>query len=159
MLLILDVSIGRGSVMFVHGDLVICSRDVMVAEALRLPFAYARPKPKEHGKKQQIEGAFIPGQTVVVVKDLISTGKSCMAVIEVLRESKLKVVGAAAIFSYGFEEADRLFGQREVPYFSLSDYETLLEEAARRDYITKDNIEELKEWRKDPATWGPKKKK
>lgn len=131
---------------------------VLVAEALKLPFAYVRPQAKEHGTKKQIEGVFIKGQTVVVVEDLISTGKSSISVVDILREAELEVVGLGAIFTYGFPEADKLFAVKKCPYFTLSDYETILEEAIRRDYISKQNLQILEEWKKDPKSWGKDKK-
>src|SRR5882757_1016066 len=94
----------------------------MAADQLKLPYIYVRPKPKEHGLGNQIEGYYEKGQEVIVIEDLISTGKSSLQVVEVLRQAGLKVTGMVSIFNYGFSIAEEAFKAAEVPYISLSNY-------------------------------------
>ena len=125
----------------------------MVADQLKLPFIYVRPKPKEHGLGNQIEGELTAGQRVVVVEDLISTGKSSLQVVEVLRQKDVRVEGMVSIFSYQFDVAQEAFSRAEVPFFSLTDYPTLLRLATQKGLVQPAEEEILLKWRTDPAGW------
>nr|WP_294936445.1 orotate phosphoribosyltransferase [uncultured Flavobacterium sp.] len=126
---------------------------MLVAEIMGLPFVYVRPEPKKHGRENQVEGFLQKGQSVLVVEDLISTGKSSLQAIEALKAAGANVKGMVAIFTYGFEIAEQNFKEANVDVFTLGNYDTLLEEAVARQYITEDEHETLKEWRKSPSTW------
>ena len=126
----------------------------MVADQLKLPYIYVRPKPKEHGLGNQIEGAFTTGQKVVVIEDLISTGKSSLQVVEVLRAAGMEVVAMVSIFNYGFDVAARAFANAGVPYISLSDYKTLITLALEKGTISAETEKILLEWSKAPSEWG-----
>jgi len=126
----------------------------LVAEALGLPFAYVRPKPKEHGMGNQIEGRIEKGQKVVVIEDLISTGGSSLKAVDALREAGIEVVGMIAIFTYGFKVADKNFADKGVKLVTLSNYNALIEEAIKQNYITSESLESLKGWRRKPEKWG-----
>ena len=125
----------------------------MAADQLKLPFIYVRPKPKEHGLGNQIEGAAQAGQKTVVVEDLISTGKSSLLVVDVLRKAGLQILGMVSIFSYGFDEADKNFSHARVPYYSLTDYATLINIGLEKGKIKSGAETLLLQWRKDPANW------
>lgn len=125
----------------------------MAADQLKLPFIYVRPKPKEHGLGNQIEGAFHRGQKTVVVEDLISTGKSSLQVVDVLRRSGVEIVGMVSIFSYGFDEANKNFADAGVQYESLTDYATLINIGLEKGKIESGSETLLLQWRKDPANW------
>lgn len=127
---------------------------ILVAEYLGLPFVYVRPEPKKHGRQNQVEGFLQKGQNVVVVEDLISTGKSSLMAVEALKEAGANVKGMVAIFTYGFEIATENFKDANVNLYTLGNYDTLLEEAVAKKYITEEEHETLKEWRKSPSTWG-----
>lgn len=129
---------------------------ILVAEKLGLPFVYVRPEPKKHGRQNQIEGFLDKGQNVVVVEDLISTGKSSLQAVEALRENGANIKGMAAIFSYGFEIAETNFKNENVELFTLSNYENLLNLALEKGYITEKEQEILSEWRKNPSEWDVK---
>jgi orotate phosphoribosyltransferase len=125
----------------------------MVADQLKLPFIYVRPKPKEHGLGNQIEGHFIAGQKTVVVEDLISTGKSSLQVVDVLRQNGLEIGGMVSIFNYQFDVANEAFKKAGVPYFSLTNYPALLSLAGKKGIIRQEDEEVLLKWRTDPANW------
>ena len=125
----------------------------MVADQLKLPFIYVRPKPKDHGLGNQIEGEAGPGQPVVVVEDLISTGKSSLQVVEVLRKNQIEVVGMVSIFNYQFNVAQEAFERSGLSYISLTDYPTLLQLALQKGLIQAAEEEVLLKWRADPANW------
>jgi len=125
----------------------------MAADQLKLPYIYVRPKPKEHGLGNQIEGYYEKGQEVIVIEDLISTGKSSLQVVEVLRQAGLVVKGMVSIFNYGFTVAEEAFKAAGVPYISLSNYETLISLAVEKGTVSEDTRQLLLEWRKDPANW------
>ena len=125
----------------------------MAADQLKLPFLYVRPKPKEHGMGNQIEGAVVAGQKVIVVEDLISTGKSSLQVVDVLRQAGVEVVGMAAIFSYGFAVAEEAFQTAQVPLEVLTDYAHLVALAVEKGTVEASTEDLLLEWRKDPAAW------
>jgi orotate phosphoribosyltransferase len=128
---------------------------VLVAQELGVPFIYVRPEPKSHGRKNQIEGHLESGQNVVVIEDLISTGKSSLNAVKALKESGAVVKGMVAIFSYGFDIASDNFKNSNVALITLSNYSHLLEQAMDSKYITEKELETLSEWRKDPGNWKP----
>lgn len=128
----------------------------LVADYLNVPFCYVRPEAKNHGRQNKIEGHLEPNTSVIVIEDLISTGKSSLLAVEALKESNAKVKGMLAIFSYGFQTAEDNFKNANVTLNTLSNYEILLEEAERSQYINAKEAELLAEWRKDPANWNRK---
>lgn len=132
------------------------AQGVLVADLMQLPNIYVRPEPKKHGMGNQIEGRLVPHQKIVVIEDLISTGGSSLKVVDVLREAGAEVLGMVAIFSYGFEIASENFRQKNVPLVCLSNYEVLIKEALRHDYVNREQTETLTEWRKNPETWVAK---
>jgi len=125
----------------------------LVADQLKLPFVYVRPKPKEHGLGNQIEGAYAEGQKVVVLEDLVSTGKSSLQVVAVLQQAGLEVMGMAAIFQYGFPEGLRQFSEAGVALHTLTDYEQLVVLALKKGTIPAEAEPVLLKWRQDPANW------
>ena len=125
----------------------------MAADQLKLPYVYVRSKPKEHGLGQQIEGHYEAGQPVVVIEDLISTGKSSLQVVEILREAGLQVIGLVSIFNYGFEAGKQAFEKAGVPYISLSNYPTLISLALEKKLVSADDEAVLLKWSEDPAAW------
>ena len=126
----------------------------MVADQLKLPYIYVRPKPKEHGLGNQIEGYFEKDQKVVVIEDLVSTGKSSLQVVDVLKNEGLHISGMVSIFTYGFPVATELFSTAGVTYYPLTDYSTLIDLALEKKIITDSQLEILLKWRDDPAGWS-----
>ncbi|PAW94001.1 orotate phosphoribosyltransferase [Mucilaginibacter sp. MD40] len=126
----------------------------LVAQELGLPFIYVRAKAKEHGRGNLIEGEINPGQRVVVIEDLISTGKSSLQAVDALREAGYTVAGLAAIFSYGFNVADENFKNAKCPYFTLSNYNALIKYAEEKQFISSADVDMLRKWREEPSTWG-----
>ena len=127
---------------------------MLVAEAMQLPFIYVRPKPKEHGMGNMIEGEVPVGKKVVVVEDLISTGKSSLNAVEALRAANIDVMGMVAIFTYGFKIADQNFTNSEIELHTLSNYNVLIQTALETGYVKESDLETLKQWRNDPGNWG-----
>jgi len=127
---------------------------VLVAQHLNVPFIYVRPEPKSHGRKNQVEGLLEKNQKVVVVEDLISTGKSSLNAVKALKEEGAIVKGMVAIFSYGFDIAEENFKKDNVKLTTLSDYDNLLEQTFDSNYISKKELETLKQWRENPAEWN-----
>lgn len=125
----------------------------MAADQLKLPYIYVRPKPKEHGLGNQIEGFYTPGQRVLVIEDLISTGKSSLQVVDVLRNAGVEVVGMVSIFTYGFAQADKAFADAGVPYRSLTNYANLISLAVEKGQVSPETEQLLLSWRNDPANW------
>jgi orotate phosphoribosyltransferase len=125
----------------------------MAADQLKLPYVYVRPKPKEHGMGNQIEGYYEKGQKVLVIEDLISTGKSSLQVVDVLKAAGVEVVGMVSIFTYGFPVATEAFKTAGLTYQSLTDYSTLIDLAVEKGIVSKDLQEILLKWRDDPAGW------
>jgi len=125
----------------------------LVAEALDLPFIYIRSKPKGHGMTNMIEGKVVKNQKTVLVEDLISTGGSSLKAAAALKEAKVKVLGMASIFTYGFDIAKNNFKEANVEVFTLSNYAAMLEEAVANKYISEKELVSLKAWRVDPAQW------
>ncbi|MEO5599486.1 MAG: orotate phosphoribosyltransferase [Cyclobacteriaceae bacterium] len=129
------------------------AQGALVADALGLPFLYVRPKPKEHGMENLIEGKIVKNQKVVVIEDLVSTGGSSLKTVKALREAGFKVLGMVSIFNYGFDIATNNFYEADVSLISLSDYGHLLTQALREKYVNESQIISLKSWRVDPANW------
>ena len=126
----------------------------LVAEELGLPFIYVRSKAKKHGKQNQIEGYFEKGQSVVLVEDLISSGKSSLEAAATLKEAGMKVKGIVSIFTYGFDAATQNFKKADCEFISLCNYSTLLREAVKQEYINESDLETLEKWRENPSKWG-----
>ncbi|WP_224489818.1 orotate phosphoribosyltransferase [Robertkochia flava] len=126
---------------------------MLVAEYLNLPFVYVRPEPKKHGRGNQIEGNLDSGKNVVVVEDLISTGKSSLNAVKALKEAGVNVKGMIAIFTYGFEVADSNFRDQEITLHTLSNYQHLLDQAVATNYISEKELHTLQDWRTAPDTW------
>ncbi|ERJ75486.1 orotate phosphoribosyltransferase [Prevotella disiens JCM 6334 = ATCC 29426] len=129
------------------------AQGALVAEELALPYAYVRPKPKDHGMKNQIEGEIPQGSKVVVVEDLISTGGSSLKAVVALREAGFEVVGMVASYTYGFPIAEQAFKDANVKLVTLTDYQNVVEKAMEIGYIKEEDIPMLDEWRKDPENW------
>ncbi len=143
-----DVIVGVATGGIAHGAL--------VAQELGLPFAYVRSEKKSHGMQNRIEGVVNPGQSVVVIEDLVSTGKSSLAAIDALREVGAEVKGMLAIFTYQMKVAAENFEAKQCPLFTLCNYETLIHKAIEENYVTEQDRASLKEWRKDPQAWSDK---
>ena len=126
----------------------------MAADQLKLPYIYVRPKPKEHGMGNQIEGHFEAGKKVLVIEDLVSTGKSSLQVVDVLKNAGMEIEGMVSIFNYGFPVAETAFADAGVKYRSLTNYGALIELAIEKRIITEDQEALLLQWRNDPAAWG-----
>lgn len=133
------------------------AQGALVADTLGLPYVYVRSTPKDHGLENLIEGKLDLGQKVVVVEDLISTGGSSLKAVEAIRQAGCEVIGMVAMFSYGFPIAQEAFKKAGVELLTLSNYNAMLEAALATNYIRQEDIETLREWRKDPSVWGPKK--
>ena len=127
---------------------------ILVAQKLNLPFIYVRPEAKKHGRKNQIEGKFSENQKIVVIEDLISTGKSSLNSVKALRESNLEVMGMVAIFTYGFNISIENFEKDKVNLSTLSDYNELIKKAIDIKYISEKDSDTLKKWNEDPENWG-----
>ena len=127
---------------------------ILVAQKLNLPFIYVRPEAKKHGRKNQIEGKISENQKIVVIEDLISTGKSSLNAVKVLRESNLEVLGMVAIFTYGFNKSIENFEKDKVNLNTLSDYNELVKKAIDIKYISQNDSDTLKKWNEDPENWG-----
>jgi len=125
----------------------------MAADQLKLPYVYVRPKPKEHGLGNQIEGYYEKGQQTVVIEDLVSTGKSSLQVVDVLKEAGLNVIGMVSIFTYGFTAATEAFYKASLSYHSLTNYSTLIELAIEKGIVSAGQQEILLKWQDDPANW------
>lgn len=127
---------------------------VLVAQDLGKPFIYVRAEEKKHGLTNQIEGDITEGQTVVVVEDLVSTGKSSLTAVKALREHGCRVKGMVAIFTYGLKVSEEAFTNEDVELMTLTNYDTLIKVATEEDYISEDDMVSLKKWRKDPEKWS-----
>ncbi len=132
------------------------AQGALVAQELGIPFIYVRSSAKGHGLGNMIEGHFEKGQKVVVIEDLISTGGSSLVAVEALREAGCDVRGLVAIFTYGFELSNRNFEAADCPYITLTDYDHLIDQALKSDYITEADVASLKSWRSSPDTWKAK---
>lgn len=133
----------------------------LVADILGLPFVYIRSAPKDHGLENLIEGDLKPKQKVVVIEDLVSTGGSSLKAVEAIRRDGSDVLGMLAIFSYGFPVAQKNMKDARVELTTLCNYDAILDEALRTDYIDASELSTLQDWRQNPETWGntPKKQK
>lgn len=129
------------------------AQGALVAEAMDLPFLYVRPKPKDHGMENLIEGRIVKNQKVVVVEDLVSTGGSSLKAVQALRDAGFHVLGMVSIFNYGFDLATRNFYEADTSLISLSDYSNLISYALEQKFISNDQLTSLKAWRVDPANW------
>ena len=129
------------------------AQGTLVADELALPYAYVRPKPKDHGMKNQIEGQLPEGAKVVVVEDLISTGGASLKAVAALREAGFNVIGMVASYTYGFPIAEQAFKDANVKLVTLTNYENVVEKALETGYINQDDVAMLHEWRRDPANW------
>ena len=127
---------------------------ILVAEFLGLPFVYVRPEAKKHGRQNQIEGFIQKGQNVVVVEDLISTGKSSLNAVRALKKAEVNVKGMVAIFTYGFQVAEDNFKKENISLHTLGNYENLLEQALDTKYITDKQLKTLSEWNANPSKWN-----
>lgn len=127
---------------------------VLVAQELGLPFIYVRSKPKDHGTGNLIEGEVMQGKRVVVIEDLVSTGKSSLQAVHALRDAGYDVAGMTAIFTYEFDVATENFKEAKCPFVTLSNYSALIKYASENQYISPDDIDLLKKWREDPSVWG-----
>lgn len=135
------------------------AQGALVADELMLPYAYVRSTPKDHGLENLIEGNLKPGQKVVVIEDLVSTGGSSLKAIEAVRAAGCEVIGMVAIFSYEFPIAQEAFKKAGVKLLTLSNYSAMLDAALKINYIRESDIATLQEWRKDPANWTPNRPK
>lgn len=130
------------------------AQGALIAQEMGLPFVYVRSEAKKHGLTNMIEGVLEKGQSVIVIEDLISTGGSSIKAVEAIREAGCTVKGMVAIFTYGFDEATDNFKKANCVVKTLTDYNILIEEALKKNYISEKDVESLKAWRKDPAKWG-----
>lgn len=141
-----DVIAGVATGAIAHGAL--------VAEAMGLPFIYIRSEAKSHGLTNLIEGNLESGQSVVIVEDLVSTGKSSLKAVEAVREKGAVVKGMVAIFTYGFDDATENFKSHKCELKTLCNYNALLDQAVKTEYINEKHMATLQDWRKNPAEWG-----
>jgi orotate phosphoribosyltransferase len=129
------------------------AQGALVSDLLGLPFMYVRSEAKGHGLKNLIEGDPKPGQKVVVMEDLISTGGSSLNAVHALRQYGCEVLGMVAVFTYGFRMAEDSFQKAGCTLYTLSNYKSLLETALESGYISESSLETLQLWRKSPETW------
>jgi orotate phosphoribosyltransferase len=130
------------------------AQGALVAEAMGLPFVYVRSSPKDHGRENLIEGEVLPKQSVVVIEDLVSTGKSSLQAVHALRESGCEVKGMVSIFTYGLKTATENFKKEKCRLYSLCNYDVLVEKAVATNYVTEKELKTLKSWRDAPESWG-----
>ncbi len=126
----------------------------ILAELLEIPLLYVRSSSKGHGLQNQIEGRIVEGQKVIVVEDLVSTGKSSLQAVEALQAAKFEVLGMVAIFTYGFPYAEKAFADANVPLFTLTNYDTLVSVALEKNLIANEQLASLQSWRRAPETWN-----
>ena len=126
----------------------------LIAQELGVPFIYVRSSAKGHGMGNQVEGYFEKGQKVVVIEDLISTGGSSLKAIDALKEAGLEIKGLIAIFTYGFSAAEKAFKKANCPFLTLTSYDVLLKQALVNEYVQESDLNSLKDWKKNPETWG-----
>ena len=130
------------------------AQGALVAEAMGLPFVYVRSSPKDHGRENLIEGEIKSGQSVVVIEDLISTGNSSLKAVKALRDAGCNVKGMAAVFTYGFNDADINFKNEQCQLLTLCNYNVLIEKALETKSIEEKYLQTLKQWREHPSTWN-----
>ena len=126
----------------------------LVADALDLPFIYVRSEAKKHGLGNQVEGISPQGKKVVVIEDLVSTGKSSLTAVDALRETDAEILGMVAIFTYGFEKAAKAFSEANCQLTTLSNFDFLIEQAAKAGYVSPDQLQTLSDWKIDPEKWS-----
>jgi orotate phosphoribosyltransferase len=126
----------------------------LIADEMQLPFGYVRSEPKKHGMGKQLEGDIAANAKVVVIEDLVSTGKSSLQAVNSLRDNGVEVIGLACIFTYGFDAAQQAFDAAQCPYVSLSNYDVLIQLAAQNGLIQQTQSKVLSDWRANPSTWG-----
>lgn len=126
----------------------------LVAQELGLPFVYVRSEKKSHGMNNQVEGIINSGQSVVIIEDLVSTGKSSLNAVEALREKSAVIKGMLAIFTYGMDIAAENFKKNKCELFTLTNYDALIKKAAEENYIRENDLASLMEWKKDPQAWS-----
>ncbi len=131
------------------------AQGALVADQMGLPYVYVRSTPKDHGLENLIEGTLKPGQKVIVIEDLISTGKSSLKAVQAIRNAGCEVVGMVALFTYGFPLAEENFVKEGVKLITLSDYNAMLDVALNTNYISEKDLGTLRRWREDPANWVP----
>lgn len=141
-----DVIAGVATGAIAHG--------MLVAEELNLPFVYVRPEPKKHGLTNQVEGELPQGKRVLVIEDLVSTGKSSLNAVRALRDAGCEVLGMVAIFTYGFPQANENFRSEGVVLKTLGSYTELVEQGLKSGIIDRDQEDILQKWRLDPENWG-----
>lgn len=127
----------------------------ITADALGLPYAFVRNTPKDHGLENMIEGNLKPGWKVVVIEDLVSTGGNSITAVEALRNAGCEVAGIVAVFNFEFPLAAQRFNKENIPLRSLLTYSSMIDVAKEIHYLSDDDVETLREWRKDPAAWTP----
>jgi orotate phosphoribosyltransferase len=127
----------------------------LMADVMNLPNCYVRPEPKKHGMKNQIEGYMAPGAKVLLVEDLISTGKSSLQAAQAVREAGGEVLGLVALFTYGFDDAKNRFVEANVPFYTLSDFHTLAQVAVESGYLSQEKLEVVRSFAQNPAAWKP----
>ena len=130
------------------------AQGALVAQELGLPFVYVRSEKKSHGMNNQIEGEIKAGQKVVVIEDMVSTGKSSLAAVDALREAGVEVIGMLAIFTYQMQIATDNFAAKQCELHTLTNYSTLIDEAIKENYISQNDLDSLMEWRKDQQSWS-----
>ena len=131
------------------------AQGALVADTLSLPFVYIRSTPKDHGLENLIEGNIKPGQKVVIVEDLVSTGKSSLKAAQAVRDAGAEVVGMVAIFTYEFPQAAEAFKKAGIKLLTISNDSAMVDAAVKANYIKAEDVETLKQWREDPANWTP----
>lgn len=141
-----DVVAGVATAGIPHGAL--------LADVLEKPFIYVRNTAKDHGRRNRIEGELHPGQRVLIIEDLISTGGSCLQAVDAVREAGASVAGVLAIFQYGFEKAKTAFAEKNTDFQTLTNYDALVQEAVKSGYISAGDLSTLKKWRENPDGWG-----
>lgn len=132
------------------------AQGALVADNLSLPFVYIRSTPKDHGLENLIEGNIKPGQKVVIVEDLVSTGKSSLKAAQAVRDAGAEVIGMVAIFTYEFPQAAKAFKEAGIELLTISNYSSMVKVAVEGNYIKQSDVETLKQWREDPANWVPR---
>lgn len=131
------------------------AQGALVADELGLPYVYVRSTPKDHGLENLIEGTLKPGQKVIVIEDLISTGQSSLKAAEALRLAGAEVVGMVAMFTYGFPIATKRFKEAGIKLMTLSNYQAMLDVALETGFIRENDVKTLQQWREDPGNWSP----
>ena len=127
---------------------------VLVADQIKTSFLYVRSQSKKHGLGKNIEGHYTPNQKILVVEDLISTGKSSIEAVQILQNEGLQVLGVMSIFNYGFPSTKEKFDALKIPFISLIDYTNLIAYAQSKEMFTDNNIKKLNSWRENPEDWN-----